>query len=248
MGKKITYKPTDKWETRVMNEFKFLKLINIHIYNSQIAVINGNSNWFMQKLPKLMHVNVRFKSLVGKDATLETITGFGTKLEAVEHLKEHYPDVKNISNKGLIEDVETYYKTLGQLDPETGKVLVVYKSMYGFAQYNKISTAQLEKATQNDLIIYGYKWKVYMEYDYPITTSDYKFGDPLNKGFNFTMKVKGRGNARNVPVEKVDMKGNVVATYATRQAAALANGTNSVRLTLIMEKGKIYNGFYYRTK
>jgi hypothetical protein len=248
MGKKIIYKSPDKWETRVLNEFKFLKLINIHIYNNQVAIINGNSNLFMSKLPKFMHVNTRFKSLVGKDATLETITGFETKKQALEHLKEHYPDVINVSDKNLIEDAETYYKTLGQLDPETGQVLVVYKSMYGFAQYNKISTAQIERAVNNDDIVSGYKWKVYMEYDYPITTPDYKFVDPLNKGFNFVMKVKGRGFAKNIPVEKVDMKGNVVATYATRQAAALANGTNSTKMTLIMEKGKIYNGFYYRTK
>jgi len=241
-------KNEDKWVKKVMAELEFLKLINIHIYNNQIAVINGNSNWFMKKLPKFMHVNTRFKSLVGKDAVLETIPGFGTKQQALEYLKENHPDILNITNKGLIEDVETYYKTLGQIDPETNKVLVVYKSMYGFAQYNKISTSQMEKASKEDTIVSGYKWKVFMEYDYPITTPDYKFVDPLNKGFNFTMKVKGRGNARNVLVEKVDTNGNVVATYSTRQAAALANGTNSVRLTLIMEKKKLYQNHYYRTK
>jgi len=236
------------WEQKVKEEFEFLKLINIHIYNNQIGIINGNSNWFMSKLPNMKHLSVRFKSLVGKDSTLETITGFSSKKQALEHLQEHYPDVKNVTDKGLIEDVETYFKTLGQLNPETNQVLVVYKSMYGFAQHNKISTAQIERAVSNDDVVSGYKWKIFMEYDFPITTPDYKFIDPLNKGFNFTMKVKGRGGSHNIPVEKVDTNGNVVATYATRQAAALANGTNSVRLTLIMEKGKLYQNHYYRTK
>jgi len=247
MGKKITYKK-DPFEKRVMAEFEFLKLINIHIYNNNVCVINGNSYEFMSKLPKSMHTSARFKSLVGKDATLETIPKFSSKKQALEYLKEHYPDVINVSDKNLIADETTYYKTLGQLHPETGQVLIVYKSMYGFAAHNKISTSQMEKAVLSDNIVSGYKWKTFMEYDYPVTTNDYDYQDPLNKGFNFTMKVKGsgKGASNNTPVAKLDVNGNVIAKYINKTEACKLNNINPVTMTIILQKNKLHNNHYYK--
>jgi hypothetical protein len=201
----------------------------------------------MSKISTSPQLTTKFKSLLGLDYNVETITGFSDKKSALEHVKQNYPNYKTIDDGELFIDTEDVSVVLCQIDPETNKTLVAYKSMYGFCTYNDLSYSQLEKATKIGTEVSGYLWQTKDISECVPTTWDYTFIDPLNKGFDFVLAKHGtgRGTVNNIAVNKIDKNGNIVKKYPSRKKAAEDHDITPMKLHTILKKNLLFNNHYF---
>jgi len=233
------------WGKKILAYFNTLKLINIHIFNNQIATIDGNTNKFWSNINSYENVKSELTDILVEDNNIVTIEKFSNRKEAQEYLTKNYPHIKYIRYILIPED-ETYYKTLAQIHPTEDKVLVVYKTVGGFIAKNKLSYSVFNRALDGKTIMSGYRWQQYNEWDYPVTTPIFDFIDPLNKGFNFTLRSTKRGQA--LSVVRTDAQGNIKEYESTVKAwQDLGKGTLT-SLKRYIKENKPYHGYTFKYK
>jgi len=163
-----------------LQELYDLKLFNVFVINDKWVVGTGSSESFMSKLPQMTDIaNKRFKNAIKSKFQMKVISGFRNKQETTDYINQHYSHLNQII-KLLVEPKESHYKIVVQAHPETNKILVVYPNLGRFCKVNNIGPGTLKKFTENEKLIGGYKCAILPEYDYPPTTDNSKWQDPLN--------------------------------------------------------------------
>jgi hypothetical protein len=234
------------WGSKIINYFRTRKLINIHIINNKIAIINGNTSDWMSKIPTFQTLKPELKELIGDTFELKTLEKYGNKREAYDYVKKHHPELTIYPDGAILLGEEAYYKTLVQIHPTEDIILVVYPSVYGFCSANKISVTQVEKALQDQTLLSGYRWQTFFQYDYPVTALNQIYQDPLNLGFHFVVKNHKRGKAQEVI--RIDKQGNTKEYESAVKAWEDLGKGNLTNMRIYMKQNKPFHGYIFKYK
>jgi len=234
------------WGSKIKAYFKSRKLINLHIINNKIAIINGNTNNWMSRIPTIDVLKPEFKELIGDTFELKTIEKFGSKEEATDYINKNHPDLLIYSDGNILLSDEAYNIVLAQVHPTKDSILLVYPSIYGFCATNDISVTQMEKALEDNSILSGYRWQSFYQYKCPVTVPDQLFQDPLNLGFTFLKKKHKRGKAKEVI--RIDKQGNTKEYDSIREAWKDLGKGNTTNMRKYIENEKYYNGYLFKYK
>lgn len=232
------------WGGKIKAYFNTIKLINIHIINNKIAIINGNSNKFMSKLLTYDTLRPKLKTLIGDTFELKTLYKFSNKREANDYVKKNHPELTIYPDGSMFLGDEAYYKTLAQIHPTEDKILVIYPTIYGFCSANKISNSQIEKAISEGTLCSGYRWQTFFQYDYPVTQPNQIYQDPLGLGSNFI--IKKHQTAKQVIA--TDAQGNTKEYESLSEAYRDIGKGNLTNMRRHIKQNKPFHGYTFEEK
>jgi hypothetical protein len=234
----------DQSDKAALDMIYSLRLAKVAIINNKFVYATMGSNDFIKQIEHCelnqIHNQQLVESLEQDQFTCDIIEEFRNKVECLNYIKTNLGHLTLITKLLKDEEERSEYKILVQMCPKTDKVLVVYPRVSRFCEVNSVGDSWMQAHVKKGDIIAGYKWSIMESWDYPATTNNLVFQDPLNLGLKLPKKGTtklGRSLIKQKTIVQTDLEGNFIIEHISIEAAAKTLGVGQDTIKDVARKG-----------